>query len=348
VGRFHDDAKFAGAMLGNASQSLTPLGFIGPIGQWLGWPDWMFEGTSVNVDMPIPQSLPVSEDLMVIANLLERGVGGMLIDRAVDSKRLAAGPIGALISRNAPNLRDALQLLSIQASSTNVFLKLQRVRNEDRVAYVLEGRVKLGSLMDFYAAKTAILFLRTIERYKHDGFAGCQIALAGPIDSIGGRIVEEWGEFVTTAAGENRISFPASWEDLENPDYDLGLWLMARSLVEANQKEATAANTYHEVRQRVLATLRKERRVPRLKEIAAVDGTSVRTFNRRLSRAGIKYQEIVNDARRSVISALITQQSIPFADIAESSGFSDISSFSRSFRMWFGKSPRGFRSSLRK
>lgn len=72
-------------------------------------------------------------------------------------------------------------------------------------------------------------------------------------------------------------------------------------------------------------------------------GISVRTLQRRLHHAGTSFGAVVDGARRSRATSLLTHSKLPLAEIALLSGFSETSAFARAFRRWEGITPSEYR-----
>jgi AraC-like DNA-binding protein len=72
-------------------------------------------------------------------------------------------------------------------------------------------------------------------------------------------------------------------------------------------------------------------------------GISRRGLQRKLAQRGVTYREIYKTLRREAAVAMLTQTGSSASQIAESLGFSELSSFSRAFKQWTGASPRAHR-----
>ena len=69
-----------------------------------------------------------------------------------------------------------------------------------------------------------------------------------------------------------------------------------------------------------------------------------RTLQRRLLRAGARYQQLVDQARRDLSLHLVrNQQSLSLQEIAFVLGFSEPAAFHRAFRRWTGTTPAAYR-----
>ncbi|KFA86971.1 AraC family transcriptional regulator [Archangium violaceum] len=78
-------------------------------------------------------------------------------------------------------------------------------------------------------------------------------------------------------------------------------------------------------------------------DIAARLHMSKRTLQRRLEEGGLSFQELVDRVRAEKARALVCEAHLALAEVAFRLGFSDVSSFSRSFRRWTGVSPGRYR-----
>ncbi len=83
--------------------------------------------------------------------------------------------------------------------------------------------------------------------------------------------------------------------------------------------------------------------VPLISDIASRLGMSGRSLQRRLSDSGYAYQEIVDDARRTLAERLLRTTEFSLAEVAFLTGYSEQSTFSKAFKRWNGQSPRSYR-----
>ena len=83
--------------------------------------------------------------------------------------------------------------------------------------------------------------------------------------------------------------------------------------------------------------------VPMISDIASRLGMSGRSLQRRLSDRGYAYQDIVDDARRTLAERLLQDTEYSLAEIAFLTGYSEQSTFSKAFKRWKGETPRSYR-----
>jgi len=82
--------------------------------------------------------------------------------------------------------------------------------------------------------------------------------------------------------------------------------------------------------------------VPKLEAIAKELGKSPRTLQRELAAEDVSFREIVETARKSIALNLLKDGRTSLSEISFLLGFSEPSAFHRSFRHWFGTTPRNF------
>ena len=78
--------------------------------------------------------------------------------------------------------------------------------------------------------------------------------------------------------------------------------------------------------------------------IAANVHMSASTLQVKLARAGVSFQQLLDETRRELALGYIEQSRLSITEIAFMLGFSDLSNFIRAFRRWTGQSPTEFRS----
>jgi|SRR5581483_14061 len=80
-----------------------------------------------------------------------------------------------------------------------------------------------------------------------------------------------------------------------------------------------------------------------IEHLASATGTSVRTLQRRLKDAGVNYNDLHNDVRKTLALNLLENETLALGQIAFSLGYSEVSAFNHAFRRWVGQSPGDYR-----
>jgi len=87
---------------------------------------------------------------------------------------------------------------------------------------------------------------------------------------------------------------------------------------------------------------------PPIELAAELAGTSLRTFQRRLSVEGTTYSELLQELRLQSARTLLEETDLRVMEVALELGYEDASHFSRAFRRMAGVSPRTYRAQLAK
>ena len=80
-----------------------------------------------------------------------------------------------------------------------------------------------------------------------------------------------------------------------------------------------------------------------VENIAEELGISVRTLQRQLQEEGTNFLNLLHETRRELAKMYISNRSMDLSEVAFLLGFSELSTFSRSFKKWTGKSPVQYR-----
>jgi len=102
-----------------------------------------------------------------------------------------------------------------------------------------------------------------------------------------------------------------------------------------------SANIGDQVKQTLGRSMAGKR--PTLEAIAEELGLGPRTLQRRLTGAGLTFQQIVEETRRELARHFLKQRAVELNETAFLLGFEDANSFFRAFQIWEGVSPGEWR-----
>src|SRR5438034_11340120 len=113
--------------------------------------------------------------------------------------------------------------------------------------------------------------------------------------------------------------------------------------------EVRARNASSDIGEQVKQTLRHSLagRRPTLQNVAKDLHLSVRTLQRRLTDAGITFQQLVEETRRDLAHHYLKQSAVELNETAYLLGYQDANSFFRAFHVWEGTSPGEWRTQHR-
>jgi AraC-like DNA-binding protein len=148
-----------------------------------------------------------------------------------------------------------------------------------------------------------------------------------------------------------RMQFKAARNALVFRDDDLDLPFVTENpeLLTAVQdrleSELEERNAPQDVCEQVKRTLRRSLagRRPALPDVAQELCMSARTLQRRLTDAGLSFQQVVEETRRELARHYLGQSAVELNETAYLLGYEDANSFFRAFHAWEGTSPGAWR-----
>jgi AraC-like DNA-binding protein len=153
---------------------------------------------------------------------------------------------------------------------------------------------------------------------------------------------EHFGCRAQFKAGRNAIIFRNI--DLDRPfvTHNVDLLEVTGAQLESELRARNATlNVGEEVKHTLRRSLAGKR--PILQSIARELGMSVRTLQRRLTDAGLSFQQLVEDTRRELARHYLKQSAVELNEAAYLLGYENANSFFRAFHSWEGMPPGEWR-----
>jgi AraC-like DNA-binding protein len=148
-------------------------------------------------------------------------------------------------------------------------------------------------------------------------------------------------------AEQNRILFHEVWlrQPAQNVDGQLGKVLEEHTAHLLSQRP-TSLDFVAQAHQRLSVLLAEGQASP--DALAHALHLSERTLRRRLSSEGTSYQQLLDELRREQALARVMLDQFSLEQLANTLGFSDMSTFHRAFKRWTGLSPGRYREQMRR
>ncbi|EXG83034.1 DNA-binding domain-containing protein, AraC-type [Sphingomonas jaspsi DSM 18422] len=340
---FKADALAAIAELGDLAGKEVPAAATMHFGAWLDWPTWLRDGTSLSGSGPLPPRLTAADDLLIIANVLDREGPERILRQSLQDVRYPVGPLTALALANAPTLADALEAFARLVGVQRDYFAAELLHNDETTILHLRPRLPPSDLSDFVAMFILTLAYRLVASYSFSLERPVSLRCTLPRSKCSSDIWDDFACRVVPGDLVNSIEISPELSKLVNSLADSRLWEMSLAHISHKERQREHASPVVAIRSRVAEALTAENRAPRLKEFGGTE-ISERTIARQLAAHGTSFHTIVDEERRLRASILINDPSLSLAQVAERLGFADLSSFGRSFRNWFGMSPGKFRS----
>jgi AraC-like DNA-binding protein len=332
-------------MLGPKASRLVPTATAMHFGHWLGWPEWLRDGTSLSGSGPLPPMMSLADDLMVIGNVIDHADAFALVERMLFSSRPIMGATGALTLLHAPDLNSAMQLLVRAMAAQNPFLIIRSQETADTTQIAFQPPWPMGPLFSFAAIAGIALFYRAIDSIETGDPAEMTLATQLHDAPEAQSLLAKFRCRIEPSSGDESLSWPRQWGAQANPHHDALMWTMAQSKVIEIERGVGDPEILKALRSFVIDMLENEQRVPRLTQTAVHLGMSSRSLVRLLTANGTRFHKLVEDERKAMALSVIGDMSITLAQAAQKLGFGDMSSFGRSVRLWFGDTPGNLRKS---
>jgi AraC-like DNA-binding protein len=124
--------------------------------------------------------------------------------------------------------------------------------------------------------------------------------------------------------------------------YNAELLAMVAPQLEAELTEQLSQSDLHEQVKGILKRLLAGQR-PGIQDVARELRMSSRTLQRRLTEEGVKFQQLMEDARRELARHYLAHSALELNETAYLLGYEDANSFFRAFQRWEGTSPGQWR-----
>lgn len=342
-------ARDAVAHLGSRAQLRVPTGLLAHFAEWFGWPDWLLDGTelALNGAKSFPATLTLADDLTILANIIDNGFASAFLARLQLSSLGVPGSTNSLVRETAPDLRCALTVLARAITVSNPIYEAKLELDGEMAKFVMSSQIDMGRIFGLAAAVVVMMLRQTFAVFVGGRTAELKITI-GPeaihdLESLNTDLL------IKVSIGRDLcISFPEVWLQTLNPIFDRDLWLIAVARIEARERAFRLDSEIATIESQIAAIFERGGSPPRMKQVAEQMGISSRSLARKLAAADVTFHDLVEARRRHLAAVLIARADIPLKEVAHGLGFSDMSTFSRTFKKWFSKSPAAYRSESRR
>jgi AraC-like DNA-binding protein len=337
------DAEFAISMLGERARKRVLTAPLTQFAHWLGWPDELFEGTTITGRGALPATISLADALVFVGNVIDRADSFALVERLLFSQRPVLGTSWVLALLHAPNLGLAMQLLVRATAAQNPFMIICHDEAEETSQVSFKPAWPMGPLFRFVAIGAIALVYRAVESIE----AGnpTEMTLVTRLHDVpqAQSLLARFRCRIEPGKDMEILRWPQHWSLMPNPYHDPLLWTMAQSKMLEIEPDTSDLETIHRVRDFIMDMLENEQRVPRLKQAAAHLDISIRSVERLLARNHTSFHSLVEQERKARAMAVIADPSLSLAEAAQRLGFGDVSSFSRWVKKSFGNTPNNLR-----
>jgi AraC-like DNA-binding protein len=300
-------------------------------------------GTSLaDLRGPLPRFLPVRDILRINFNMHAMVPTEAVPQRLARSSRIPTDDNLALALPYAPTLRAALDLVARYGDAVVPWYwrSVTPVGGELHIRY--GPIVPLGRIEPLATEIALATIHRIIEMFIGDRISAATVNFAAPTASSPSMLASRFACHLRFGGDTCFIAIPADWGSAVSPYHDPQLWLEGVARCEADIRVLADLPLIGRVRGHIAARLDAGHGAA-IADTAQALGLSSRSLVRALSQRGFTHHQLVDQERRERTRQLLTERSLPLADIVERLGFADQSAFGRKCQAWFGDSPARLR-----
>ncbi len=313
----------------------------------LGNPSWLFEGTGLDPAMgKFPPIVTADVFFRFASNLLE-GIDDPAFHLDLARTRVPAfHPDLALGMRHCATLAQGLELLVRFNNRAYAFTRYSIIENGTDYTVRLHPKTA-RSPIDFLLENGIANLVRHIRQFRGTEPEEAEVSFAHRPLFDEGLYLQALGCHTRFHAAHTQVTIPATWASETNLNYDPVIWFISNLRVDSEIGFFDRSGKVQALQVLIREMRGKDGKPPKLEEVARRSGLPPRSFNRVLQNEGTTFRELVETVQKNRARELLCDPQLPVSSISDMLGFSEQSSFGRSFRRWFGSSPSEFRNRFR-
>ena len=312
-----------------------------------------FAGTGVSYDelMTLDGTIPRDELAQIYRNALAiAGRKDLGLSIGAQLHMSAHGALGIATS-SAPNLRTGLGLLTRYGQTRSDFFDMTVSAVSGGMKVIYTETFDLGDLREFITESVLSGLFSAITFFAGVGQFNGWVCFAYPEPGYGHRYGGHFGDDLSFGQAATEVFIPEALLGLPSPTADAlmheeAVALCERQLQELNTGETSSAALSSEDAVSKLL-LENPGQIWTLNEVAEKLHMSPRTLIRRLESEGTRFQAIRDEQAKKQVANYLGDPGLSVESIGHLMGFSDVSSFRRSFKRWFGETPSQYIARLR-
>jgi AraC-like DNA-binding protein len=304
-----------------------------------------FEGTNVSYEelMTLDGTIPRHDLTRIYRNALaisDREDLGLSVGTQLHLS--AHGPLG-VATFSGPDLRTGLGLIAKFSQTRTEFFNITISEHPEGMKVSFAETFDLDDLRVFVTESVISGLFSAITFFVGVGQFKGQVYFAYPEPNYGQKYHDHFGDSIKFSQPATEIFVSESILSMPSPTAEPVMHQEAVAMCEQQLKEINAGETASPVlsTEEAVSKLMFENpgRIWTLNEVAAKLSMSPRTLIRKLESEGTKFQRVRDELAKKQVANYLTDASLSVESIGHLMGFSDVSSFRRSFKRWFGETP---------
>lgn len=304
-----------------------------------------FEGTDVSYEELMTLDGTISQDDMtqICRNTLAisgREELGLAIGPQLHLS--AHGPLG-VATFSGPDLRTGLRLLANYGQTRTEFFNIAITEHPQGVTVSFTETFDLDDLRVFVTEWVVTGLFSAINFFVGVGQFKGEVHFAYQKPGYWGKYYDHFGENIKFNQRATEIIVPESVLSIPSPVADPFMHQEAVAICERQLNEINASDAGKPLlsTEEAVSKLLYDNpgRIWTLSEVAEKLNISPRTLIRKLESEGTKFQSVRDEQAKKQVANYLTDASLSVESVGHLMGFSDVSSFRRSFKRWFGETP---------
>ena len=304
-----------------------------------------FEGTNVSYEelMTLDGAIPRDDLTQIYRNALaisNREDLGLSVGTQLHLS--THGPLG-VATFSGPDLRTGLGLLAKFGQTRTDFFDITLSEHPEGLKVNFAETFDLDDLRVFVMESVIIGLFSAIDFFVGTGQFTGQVLFAYPKPGYWQKYYDHFGDNIEFNQRATEIVVPESILSVPSPVADPFMHQEAVTICERQLKQIKAG----EAGKPVLSTeeavskliFENPGKIWALGDVAAKLNMSPRTLIRKLASEGTKFQIVRDELAKKQVANYLTDANLSVESIGHLMGFSDVSSFRRSFKRWFGETP---------
>ncbi len=312
-----------------------------------------FEGTNVSYEqlMTLDGTIRQDDMIQICRNALAiSGREDLGLSVGPQLHLSAHGPLG-VATFSGPDLRTGLDLLAKYGQTRTEFFDIAVSEHPRGMTVSYTENFDLDDIRVFATECVVIGLFSAINFFVGvDQFEG-QVGFAYLKPDYWQKYYDHFGENIKFNQRATEIVLPESILSLPSPAADPFMHQEAVTICERQLNQIKAG----EAGKTVLSTeeavskliIENPGRIWTLSHVAAKLNVSPRTLIRKLELEGTKFQVVRDKLAKKQVANYLTDGNLSVESVGHLMGFSDVSSFRRSFKRWFGETPSQYIARIR-
>ena len=304
-----------------------------------------FAGTNVGYEelMTLDGTIPRTDLSQIYRNALAiSGREDLGLSVGTQLHLSAHGPLGVATFSGA-DLRTALTLLAKYSQTRTDFFDITVSEHSQGMTVRFAETFDLNDLRVFITESVLIGLFSAINFFLGVNQFRGHVSFAYPRPGYGQKYQDHFGGKLKFNQPATEIIVPEVSLSVASPAADSELHQQSVAILERELKAIKAGEVEDSdlSMQETIAKLMSENpgRIWTLKEVALKLHMSPRTVIRKLASEGTRFQNVRDEVGKNQATNYLSDASLSVESVGYLMGFSDVSSFRRSFKRWFGETP---------